>query len=106
MNEAPFPGYEEYQRQQYAEALPKLLPVAESGNAEAQCMVGTIYQHGYGGLPDHQKAVIWYERSSQQGYGVATNNLAGIFFIEGKIEESKRLYRRSQEQGFVNGRAV
>ncbi|MEM6866825.1 MAG: hypothetical protein AAF528_00375 [Cyanobacteria bacterium P01_C01_bin.121] len=42
-----FPGYEEFQSQQYAAAWPKLRPVAEAGNADAQVMVGNFYQLGF-----------------------------------------------------------
>ena len=42
-----YPGYEEYQSQQYAAAWPKLRPVAEAATAEAQGMVGNFYQLGF-----------------------------------------------------------
>ena len=103
MNETVFPGYEEYQAQQYSEAYSKLLPIAEAGDAEAQCMVGTLYQMGLGVKPDIEKAEYWYERASQRGSGVATNNLAGILAMRGQREESARLYKLSKAQGFNHG---
>jgi TPR repeat protein len=100
-----FPGYTEYQAQQFVAAFPKLLPVAESGNAEAQCMIGMLYQMGRGVEADNSKAIFWYERSAKQGYSVANNNLAGILAIDGQHEESARLYALSREQGFIHGPA-
>jgi uncharacterized protein len=50
-----FPGYSEYQARQFAAAYPKLLPVAESGNAAAQSMIGTLYQMGLGVEADNNK---------------------------------------------------
>ncbi|EDX82456.1 Sel1 repeat family [Synechococcus sp. PCC 7335] len=106
MSEARFPGYAEYQNQDYEDALPKILLAAEQGNAEAQCMAGTLYQLGLGSAANSDKAVAWYERSSAQGYSVATNNLAGMLAVAGKVEESQRLYALSREQGFIHGPAV
>ena len=102
---APFPGYREYKNQQFAEAFPKLLPVAKAGNAEAQCIVGLLYQMGLGVEVDNDKAVYWYERSAAQGYSVANNNLAGILAVRGQQEESARRYALSREQGFLHGPA-
>lgn len=97
-----FPGYVEYKEQKYELAFTKLLSVADSGNAEAQCMIGTLYQNGLGIERDSNKAAYWYEQSSEQGYAVATNNLAGLRFMEGRNEESEKLYSLSRSQGFVN----
>ena len=102
-----FPGYEEFKAQQYAAALPKIRPVAEAGNVEAQVMLGNFYQLGFGVVEiDEAAAALWYEKASAQGYGLASNNLAGIRFIEGEDKESNRLYQLAHEQGFLHGRAV
>ena len=101
-----FPGYDEFQAQQYAAAWPKLRPVAEAGNLDAQVMVGNFYQLGFDVVEiDEAEAARWYEKASVQGYGLASSNLAGIRFIEGDYEESNRLYRLAHEQGFPHGRA-
>ena len=99
----PFPGYREYKSQHFAKAFPKLLPVAEGGNAEAQCIIGLLYQMGLGVDINTDKAVYWYERSAEQGYLVANNNLAGILAIRGQHQESKHRYQLSREQGFLHG---
>ena len=99
----PFSGYREYKDQQFVAAFPKLLPVAEGGNAEAQCIIGLLYQMGLGVEVDTDQSVYWYERSAEQGYAVANNNLAGILAIRGQHKESERRYRLSREQGFLHG---
>lgn len=96
-----FSGYQEFKDQQYAKALPKLQIVAEAGNAEAQSMVGCIYQVGFGQVGvDMPKAIAWYERASAQGHGLASNNLAGIRCMEGNVAEGRRLYQLARAQGF------
>ena len=95
-----FPGHAEYQQQRYSEALPKLLPVAERGNADAQTMLGTMYQMGLGVEVDEEKAQSWYEKASRQGYGIATNNLAGMHLMNGETERGMQLYQLARDQGF------
>lgn len=95
-----FPGYREYKAQQYAAALPKLKPIAESGNVEAQSMLASLYQLGLGTEVDNEQAISWYERASAQGYGLASNNLATMRCIEGQMEAGRRLYQLAREQGF------
>lgn len=100
-----FSGYSEYQAQQYAAALPKLQPVAAAGNPEAQTMLGALYQLGFDGITiDEAAAIAWYERASAQGYGLASNNLAGMRFMQGDLEAAHRLYQLADEQGFSAGR--
>lgn len=103
MNELTFPGYAEYQEHRYKEAYDKLLPTAEEGNAEAQCMLGTLYQLGLGVDVDEEQAIWWYERSAEQGYAIANNNLAGMLAVRGQSEVAARLYALSREQGFMHG---
>lgn len=95
-----YPGYEAYKQQRYREALTLAEPVAERGNADAQTLVGSLYQLGLGVAVDEAKAIAWYEKASAQGYGLATNNLATMFSVQGQIEESKQLYHLAKEQGF------
>ena len=95
-----YPGYEAYKQQRYSEALIQAKPIAERGNADAQTLVGSLYQLGLGVAVDEAKAIAWYEKASAQGYGLATNNLATMFSVQGRIEESRRLYQLAKEQGF------
>ena len=95
-----FPGYYEYTNRQYVKALPLLQPYAECGNTEAQVMLGTLYQLGLGTEVDEARALAWYESASAQGYGLASNNLAGMRFIQGQIEDARRLYQLARNQGF------
>ena len=73
------PGIQEFRDQNYAEALPLLTESAQAGDAEAQCMLGNVYLLGLGGIAvDQAQAIRWYHRSANQGYSVATRNLAGV----------------------------
>ena len=69
------PGIQEFRAQNFVEAFPLLLESANSGDAEAQCMLGNLYQLGLGNVEvDEAKAIQWYYRSANQGCCVATIN--------------------------------
>lgn len=94
------PGIQEFRNQDYDEALPLLIESADNGDAEAQCLLGNIYQLGLGGIPiDEPQAIRWYHRSAKQGYSVATNNLAGMVWSMSS-DAASALYQLAKQQGF------
>ena len=64
----------------YSKILEIIEPLAEQGNAEAQCYLGAVYHLGLGVVPDATKAIKWYQLSSEQGYALASNNLSSLYF--------------------------
>jgi TPR repeat protein len=104
-------GTDAFEEGNFSAALVLLEPFALQGNAEAQCILGNIYHLNLGGLGDPSKALFWYLSSSQQGYSVATNNLAGIYLsgecgVEKDANRSKELYLTAREQGFIHSPRV
>jgi TPR repeat protein len=98
-------GIKLFHEQRYEEAFRILSGFAETGNPEAQCMLGNMYDLGLGRERDLDRAIDWYEQSSRQGYGVASNNLATIYGMAGEIDEALVQCWRSlaREQGFGHG---
>jgi TPR repeat protein len=74
------PSYEDgmaaYNRGDYATARRLWLPLAEAGNADAQTMLGIIYEEGHGVSQDYAAAVTWYRRAADQGHPDAQFYLA------------------------------
>jgi len=106
----PFSGLREFEVGDYDRVLPLLLPIAQDGHAEAQCMMGNIDQLGLGSIaPDFQEAIAWYRRAAALGYGVASNNLAGMYLSGAGVpvdrDRARQLYAQAQAQGFIGGRA-
>jgi len=71
--------YVAFDRADYATALKIWLPVAQSGDAEAQTYVGEIYEKGLGLKPDYQAASIWYEKAAKQKFSRAQINLGNLY---------------------------
>lgn len=91
----------------YPEAFKLLEPLAQQGDAEAQCLIANMHHLGLATARNVAEAVKWYKKSAAQGYAIASNNLAGIYKVgdEGinqDLELSQKLYRQAQEQGFLH----
>ena len=69
-------GAAAYNRGDYATARRLWLPLAEGGNADAQTMLGIIYEGGHGVSQDYAAAVTWYRRAADQGHPDAQFYLA------------------------------
>ena len=69
-------GAAAYNEGDYATAKRLWLPLAEAGNADAQTMLGIIYEEGQGVSQDDAAAVTWYRRAADQGHPDAQFYLA------------------------------
>ena len=102
-------GLEAFHLGEYIRAFQIFNPIAERGNAEAQCIINNIYHLGLGVEQDLTKAIHWYQKSSDRGYGVAYNNLAGILSVGGNgiikdLDLARKLYQKALQQGFSHVR--
>ncbi|HEY0683218.1 MAG TPA: caspase family protein [Steroidobacter sp.] len=61
-------------------SIQRWLPLAESGEAEAQYYVARIYANGMGGIgTDHALAAKWYQRAADQNYSAAIQELGYLY---------------------------
>ncbi|MBI4024734.1 MAG: sel1 repeat family protein [Verrucomicrobia bacterium] len=77
---------------------------AEKGDAEAQSILGTMYQNGWGIKKNLQEAVKWYGKAAAQGNPTGQRMLGrmhefgcGVARNDG---EAIHWYRRAAEQGY------
>ena len=99
------PGIDAFGRNDYYSAYSMLLPMAEQGYAEAQCIIGDIYWLGLGRDKDFQEAMRWLHKAAEQGHANACNTLGCIYTTGGPDldpdeETAKKWYRRAIENGF------
>ena len=95
-----------YARGDHTTALRGFRVHAERGDAEAQFILGTMYDDGEGVPQDHAEAVQWYRRAAEQKLAVAQFML-GLMYAEGEDipqdhAEAIRWYRRAAEQGYAD----
>ena len=84
---------------------PTLLAKANTGNAEAQFNLGTIYDLGLGVKQDPVKAATWYRKAAEQGYAHAQSTLAALYFggegVPQDYAQAAEWYRKAAEQGLA-----
>ncbi len=71
--------YVAYDRANYASAFKVWLPKAQEGDAEAQNIVGQIFEKGLGQPVDYPSAFQWYKKSADQGNSQAQLNLGHLY---------------------------
>ena len=81
----------------------QILKSAEQGNAEAQYLLGCLYESGEGIEQNYSKALEWYRKAAEQGNAGAQSCL-GKFYEEGlgvqqDYNESAKWYRKAAECG-------
>lgn len=72
-------GYAAWNEGDYSTALNEWLPLAQSGDVDAQSALGFMYYNGQGVQPDFPQAFAWYRRAAAQGSALAQNNLALMY---------------------------
>jgi TonB family protein len=60
-------GKRAYESKNYALALLELRPLAESGDAEAEALLGAMYLQGNGMDKNESEAVAWYSKAAAHG---------------------------------------
>ena len=71
-----------YHRGDHAVAMEIWRPLANSGDASAQYMVGFLYAQGEGVVANSGKAAKWYHKAADQGDPDAQMNL-GLMYVNG-----------------------
>jgi hypothetical protein len=68
-----------YDEARYAAAVEACRPLADDGLADAQAIMGVLYQNGQGLSQDYTQAALWYDRAARQGHANAQANLANLY---------------------------
>ncbi len=100
-----------YGAQDYARAMELALPVAEAGNADAQYLVGRMYEKGRGVRKDKAKILTWYRRAAEGGnakaqYKLGAGYAMGFTGLEQNNEKAKKWIRMSAEQGYDRAQKI
>ena len=60
-------GRQAYENKDYETAWKYLLPLAKNGQAEAQVIIGDMYNIGRGVQQDNSQAIEWYRKAAALG---------------------------------------
>src|ERR1700759_2708164 len=97
-------GEKAWQRGDYITPLREFLPLAKSGNPEAEFRVGFIYCQG--NAPNFAEATRWFQLASQHGHANAAFNLGQMYAAGQGVPKSPveavKYYRMAANQGFAD----
>lgn len=88
--------------------ITSLISVAESGNREAQALVGVLYGSGEGVKQDYKKAFYWQLKAAEQGHVKAQYNVA-VMYSQGmgtrqNLGEAAAWFQRAADQNLPEAR--
>jgi Sel1 repeat len=96
-----------YLAKDYAKAVELARAPAESGDKDAQYLLGLAAKHGRGAAQDHEAAVRWFTLAAERGHGDALNDLATCFSRgEGVARDDAKAFeyfRMAAERGSAAG---
>jgi len=75
-------GMEAYAKRSYEDARASFLSAAEMNCAEAQSMLGVLYDNGFGVDRDYSEAMKWFSLASKKDYPPALFNI-GVLYRDG-----------------------
>src|SRR5687768_7187786 len=73
-------GASAYNARNYATALKEIVPLARSGHADAQHLLGLMYYMGRGVARDYKQAFAWHHRAAQQGKADAQYVVGAMYY--------------------------
>ena len=88
-------GVEAYERGDYATALREFRPLAEQGDADAQFILGIMYDNGEGVPEDYVQAYAWVNLAAASGYERAeqARTIIRQYMTPSQIAEAQKLSR-------------
>ena len=77
-------------RGDYNAVVAELRPLADAGNAEAQCRLGMLYLEGMGVRPNDALAASWLRRAADQGHGEAQYQFGRLHLSGRGVPDDRR----------------
>ncbi len=91
--------YVAYDRANFSTSLKVWLPLAETGDPEAQNYVGEIFERGLGILPDYEQAAFWFKKAADQNDARAQINIGNLYEkglgVPRDLKKALNYYRRA-----------
>ncbi|NWF35314.1 tetratricopeptide repeat protein [Mariprofundus sp. KV] len=101
-------GISHYNNERLSTYLAETAKAAGTGDAVGQFNLGYLYSRGFGLPQDPMKALMWFQKSAEQGLARAQNHL-GLAYIEARggvsqnYKEAAQWFHKSAAQGDAEG---
>ena len=99
-------GANAYNAKNYALALKEITPLAKTGHADAQHLLGLMYYMGRGVPRDYKQALSWHQKAALQGKADAQYVVAAMYYTGNAIVQDHKQavfwFRKAAEQGHAD----
>ena len=96
-----------YDKREFKTAFQMASPLAEAGNADAQNLLGMMYEYGEGVKLDAKTAADWYRKAAEQGHSDAQLNLGTLYDNGQGVTHDEKMaahwYQRAAEGDLLPG---
>ena len=98
-------GINAYNNRDYNAALQEFQRLAKTGDAQAQLLLGLMYDNGLGTKQDYEQALHWYTEAAKRGHARAQFNVAEMLILGQGAAQNKQQamewYARAADNGFA-----
>ena len=98
-------GWIAFRQGLYEDARDAWTAQARAGDLDLQFNLGTLYEAGYLGDPDYERAAEWYEQPAARDLPAAMQRLGEFYArglgVEQDLEKAVALYRAAAETGYA-----
>lgn len=96
-------GANAYNAKNYSRALKEITPLAKSGHADAQHLLGLMYYMGRGVARDYKTALVWHRKAAEQGKADAQYVVGAMYYTGNAVASDHKQavywFRRAAEKG-------
>jgi len=100
-------GVTAYDKGDYATAAREYRKAAEQGHADAQYILGVMYNFGKGVPENYTEAIKWYRKAAEQGHADAQHNVGIMYYLGLGVpqDDAKAIkwFRKAAVQGAASG---
>ena len=98
-------GWIAFRQGLYEEARDAWIGQARAGDLDLQFNLGALYEAGYLGEPDYERAIAWYEQSAARNLPAAMQRLGELYArglgVEPDLDKAVGLYQKAAEMGYA-----
>ena len=99
-------GASAYNARNYAAALKEIVPLARSGHADAQHLLGLMYYMGRGVTRDYRQAFFWSQKAATAGKADAQYLVGAMYYTGNAVPLDQRQavmwFHKAAEQGHAD----
>lgn len=96
-------GANAYNAKNYSLALKEIVPLAKSGHADAQHLLGLMYYMGRGVMRDYAQALGWHRKAAEQGKADAQYVVGAMYYTGNAVaadpKQAVAWFRKAAEKG-------